>query len=276
MVYRIQSDMNLDSKRFGSYTVTYLSNGVDPTVSVQQLDNPAETIRKGRGGIKLLRIGEDLLACRRYMHGGMLRAITGNVFFSDKRVVAEFRMLVFLQEHGFPAVHANGFIVRNGLFTKDLYLLTLFEENTFDLLELLKTAPKKKRLRVIRNFAKLLFKMWELGVYHPDLHLQNVLVRKTGELVFLDFDRALLKQVTRKDMEKMLWRLNRFVEKKERAGELTITAGEKLLFLKTIERLSGIPFIEDMTKGLDKKRLFYKLGWLMESTFYSKREKIDG
>ncbi len=268
--------MNLDSKRFGSYTVTYLSNGVDPTVSVQQLDNPAETIRKGRGGIKLLRIGEDLLACRRYMHGGMLRAITGNVFFSDKRVVAEFRMLVFLQEHGFPAVHANGFIVRNGFFTKDLYLLTLFEENTFDLLELLKTAPKKKRLRVIRNFAKLLFKMWELGVYHPDLHLQNVLVRKTGELVFLDFDRALLKQVTRKDMEKMLWRLNRFVEKKERAGELTITAGEKLLFLKTIERLSGIPFIEDMTKGLDKKRLFYKLGWLMESTFYSKREKIDG
>lgn len=276
MVYRIQSDMNLDSKRFGGYTVTYLSNVVDPTVSVQQLDNPAETIRKGRGGIKLLRIGEDLLACRRYMHGGMLRAITGNVFFSDKRVVAEFRMLVFLQEHGFPAVHANGFIVRNGLFTKDLYLLTLFEENTFDLLELLKTAPKKKRLRVIRNFAKLLFKMWELGVYHPDLHLQNVLVRKTGELVFLDFDRALLKQVTRKDMEKMLWRLNRFVEKKERAGELTITAGEKLLFLKTIERLSGIPFIEDMTKGLDKKRLFYKLGWLMESTFYSKREKIDG
>lgn len=268
--------MDLASKRVGSFTVNYFENCIDPDFLMQQFHDPESIVRKGRGGIKVLRIGQDLLACRRYMHGGILRAITGDIFFSEKRTAYEFKILAFLQENGFPVVHPCGYLVNKNLFTKDLYLLTFFEENTLDLLEFLKTAPRRKRLRAIRNFARLLFKMGELGVYHPDLHLQNVLIRKTGELVFLDFDRALLKQVSRKDMENMLWRLERYVAKKDRAGELATTAEEKMLFLRTIERLSGVRFIEAMEKRMGGKRRLNKLGWLMESTFYGKQGKING
>ena len=58
--------------------------------------------------------------------------------------------------------------------------------------------------------------------------------------MFLDFDRAYRKSVTKMDMERMFWRLNRFAEKKEKTGELTATAEEKTLFLRTIEGLSGL------------------------------------
>ena len=72
--------------------------------------------------------------------------------------------------------------------------------------------------------------MGQLGIYHPDLHLQNVLVTKVGDLVFLDFDRAHRKVVTKKDMESMFWRLNRFAEKKEIAGELAVTMRKRRSF----------------------------------------------
>ena len=118
--------------------------------------------------------------------------------------------------------------------------------------------------------------MGQLGVYHPDLHLQNVLVTKAGNLVFLDFDRAYRKTVTKKDMESMFWRLNRFAEKKENTGELVITIEEKTLFLRTFEGLAGLHIMKDMAKQLESKRLSYKLGWFLESFLYKKNRQTNG
>ena len=217
----------LKKERFGSFVVTYRQGLIDPSLVMRQLSNPGETITKGRGEIKILSVGDRLLACRKYIHGGLLRGITGDTFFSEKRAAAELETMMFLEENGFPVVRPCGYITKNNLSTKDLYFLTFFEENALDLLEFLKSARRKERLRAIKNLARFLFQMGQLGIYHPDLHLQNVLVTKAGAMVFLDFDRAYRKVVTKKDIKSMFWRLNRFAEKKENAGELLVSIGGK-------------------------------------------------
>jgi hypothetical protein len=258
----------LNKERFGSFVVTYRQGLIDPSLVMRQLSNFHETIAKGRGEIKILSVGDKLLACRKYIHGGLLRGITRDTFYSEKRAAAELKIMMYLEENGFSVVRPCGYITKSNLCTKDLYFLTFFEEKALDLLEFLKSAHRKERLRAIKNLARLLFRMGKLGVYHPDLHLQNVLVTKAGNLIFLDFDKAFRKVVEKKDMETMFWRLNRFAEKKINAGELAVTFEEKTLFLRTIEQLSGHRIIEDMQKKLKSKRRVFTLGWCLESLFY--------
>jgi hypothetical protein len=266
----------LKKERFGSFVVTYRQELIDPSLIMGQLSNPHETVSRGRGEIKILLVGDRLLACRKYIHGGLLRGITGDTFFSEKRASAELETMMFLEENAYPVVHPCGYIVKNNLFTKDLYFLTFFEENSLDLLEFLKSARRKERLRAIASLACSLFQMGQLGVYHPDFHLQNVLVTKAGNLIFLDFDKARRKVVTKKDMENMFWRLNRLAEKKEIAGELVITKEEKTFFLRTFEGLGGLHIMKDMAKQLEGKRLLYKLGWFLESFLYRKNQQTNG
>ena len=206
-------------------------------------------MKKGRGEIRILSVGGKLLACRKYIHGGLLRGFTGNIFFSGKRAAVEMEIMMYLENHGFPVVRPYGYITKRNLCTKDLYFLTFFEENAVDLVEFLRSSGQTKRMRVIRDLARLFFELGRLGVYHPDLHLENMLITKKHGLRFLDFDKACLKAVTRQDMERMFWRLNRFAEKKERSGELVITVQEKALFLRVFERLSGYNVVEDIRKN---------------------------
>jgi hypothetical protein len=265
----------LKKERFGSFVVTYRQGLIDPSLVMRQLSNPREIITRGRGEIKILSAGDRLLACRKYIHGGLLRGITGDTFYSEKRAGDELETTMFLEENGFPVVRPCGYITKNNLSTKDLYFLTFFEENALDLLEFLKSAPRKERLRAIKNLSRFLFQLGKLGVYHPDLHLQNVLITKGGCLVFLDFDRAYRKVVTKRDMRSMFWRLDRFAEKKENAGEFVVTIEEKTLFLRTFERLSGLQIMKDMVTQLESKRLFYKLGWFLESFLYRKNRQAN-
>jgi RIO-like serine/threonine protein kinase len=126
-------------------------------------------------------------------------------------------------------------------------------------------------LRAIRDLARFLWRLENLGIYHPDLHLRNVLVKNDGRLIFLDFDKACRKDISRKDMESMAWRLNRFAEKWEQKGYLRISMLERLLFLRTYSRLSGYNFEGEMTRKAKSKSLFSRAGWFFESILYGKR-----
>jgi hypothetical protein len=92
-------------------------------------------------------------------------------------------------------------------------------------------------------------------------------------MVYLDFDGAFRKAVTKKDIKSMFWRLNRFAEKKENAGEFLISIEEKTFFLRIFERLSGLQIMKDMAMQLENKRRSYKLGWLLESFLYRKKQQ---
>jgi hypothetical protein len=263
----------LKTGQYDKYTITHRQGSVDPSLVMGQLSGPHSAMRKGRGEIQILSVGDKLLACRKYIHGGLLRGITREIFFSEKRAARELKITTHLEENQFPVVSPYGYITERRCCSKSLFFVTFFEENTGDLLDFLKTAGRKERLRAIKSFARLLFEMGRLGVYHPDLHLQNVLVKKAGGLILLDFDKAFFKAVTINDMERMFWRLNRFAEKKERAGELIVTIQEKALFLRTIERLSGYRIISDMQGQLEGKRRSYRLGWFLDLLLYRKQAK---
>jgi hypothetical protein len=266
----------LKSERFDRYAITYRMGLIGASSVMPQLANPSALMKKGRGEIKILSVDDALLACRKYIHGGLLRGLTGDIYLTKKRAAAELEVMMYLEEKGFPVVSPYGYITgKIGCCVKSLYLLTFFAENEGDLLGLLRSAPRKERLRAIKSLARLLFEMGRLGVYHPDLHLQNVLVTKSGSLLFLDFDKACRKVVKEKDFEQMLWRLNRFVEKKEKSGKLIVTMQERTLFLRTFERLSGYHVIDNMQKRSKTQRLSYRLGWLLESILYRKDSKIN-
>ncbi|HVN96380.1 MAG TPA: lipopolysaccharide kinase InaA family protein [Syntrophorhabdaceae bacterium] len=258
----------------GPYTITCRHEILlDGEALVAKLLNPHSLMKKGRGEIRVLSLGEGLVACRKYIHGGLLRALTGDAFLSEKRAASELEVMTHLENHGFPTVKPYGYITKRRLFAKDLYLLTVFEEDAVDLVEFMNTSNRRTRMRVIRDLAHIIFNMCRLGVYHPDLHLKNALVTKGRGLRLLDFDRAYRKAVTKCDIKRMFWRLNRFAEKRERAGDLVVTLQEKVLFLKVFERLSGYSLIQEMQKQLGLRHLMYRLGWWMENTLYGKKRE---
>ena len=260
--------MAILTKHSGNLTVHYIEDSVNPDILIEQFQRPGPTMKKGRSELKILSIDGHLFACRKYVHGGILRGLTKDIFLSENRAASELNLSVFLEEHGFPAVRPCGYIARNNPLTKSLYFTSFFEENAKDLIDYINTATPKQRLRVIRECARLFSEMISLGVYHPDLHLQNILVTAKGKVLFLDFDKARLREISTTQVKKMLWRLNRFAVKKEKTGELLLSLRERILFLKTIERLSRHRIMDDMREEYAGKHSMYRVGWFFESLIY--------
>jgi len=267
--------MNLKKTTYNRHTIYSIEDAAlsiaDPSALIDRLRNAPPLENKGRGGITLLEINGRHIACRKYIHGGLLRAITGDIFFSAKRATEELKVLGYLKERGFPVVQPYGLIVKKNFVTKSLHILTVFEENSVDLSEVLSASTGKQRFRTIKKLAQIMWHMETLGVYHPDLHLNNVLVTAEGTLKFLDFDRACRKSITKKDMEQMFWRLNKYVEKMERQSKLKITLKEKLLFLRTYRKFSGFDMAGTMKNKVNQKGFLSKIGWFLESLLYGNK-----
>jgi hypothetical protein len=271
--------MNLKETTYNRHTIYTIEGAALPITDFSTLidrfrDTPPLE-NKGRGGVTLLDIKGGHIACRKYIHGGLLRAITGDIFFSAKRAMEELEILQYLKEKDFPVVQPYGLIIRENFVTKSLYILTVFEEKAADLLEVLSASTGKQRFRIIKMLAQIMWHMETLGVYHPDLHLNNALVNAEGTLTFLDFDRARRKSITKKDMEQMFWRLNRYAEKMERQGKLKIDIKEKMLFLRTYRKCSGFDMARAMKNKISKKGFLSKAGWFFESLLYRNQKATN-
>jgi len=263
-----------DIKRtgYGNFTIFCFSELIEPTAFINEFLNAKVLGEKGRGGIRIVTFDGKAIACRQYIHGGLLRGLTGNLFFTGKRAIREMEMLMYLKDNGFPVVQPYCVLIEKRILSKIPYLLTILQENTIDLMELFKRGSAKDRLRVARKLAELFWRLENLGVYHPDLHPGNVLVDRERNLFFLDFDKSYRKQMKKKDMAKMFWRLDRFAEKMEIKGNTAFDAKEKILFLRTYKRLSGYDIITVMKKQMGAKRLWRKMGWFIESLLYGGRK----
>ncbi len=224
--------------------------------------------QEGRAGLRIIELEGRKLACRKYAHGGLFRALMRDVFFTASRSAQEVEIMLLLQRSGFPVVTPFATITEAGAARKRLYLCTLMEEGATNLLEYLKGSAPKERLRAVKRFAALLWELERCGVYHPDLHLKNVLLTSDGNMLFLDFDKASRRALRGKDVEAMFWRLSRYVEKMQRQGQLRVDEKEKALFLRTYERLSKRPMIESIRRKLKRKDAMHKVGWWVESLFY--------
>ena len=256
------------TEQYGTFLVTCYAEPVPASELVEKMLRAPTLQHEGRAGIRILEMTGKKLACRKYSHGGLFRAFTGDLFFSATRSSQEAEIMLFLKRSGFPVITPFATITELGSLRKRLYLCTILEEGALNFLEYLNRSGKKARLRAAKKFAELLWELERAGVYHPDLHLKNVLVTLEGNMLFLDFDRASRKPIGQKDAESIFWRLARYADKMQRRGELRVDDREKALVLRVYERLSKRSIIKEMQRQLRRKTWLYKAGWLVESLLY--------
>lgn len=256
------------TERYRTFLVTCYAEPVPASELVEKMLRAPALQHEGRAGIRILDVMGKKLVCRKYSHGGLFRAFTRDLFFSVGRSSREAETMLLLKRGGFPVITPFATITELGSLRKRLYLCTILEEGALNLLEYLKRSEKKARLRAAKRFAELLWELERAGIYHPDLHLKNVMITLEGNMLFLDFDRALRKPIEQKDAESMFWRLARYADKMQRRGELRVDDREKALVLRVYERLSGRSIIGEMQRQLRRKTWLHKAGWFVESLFY--------
>jgi hypothetical protein len=71
----------------------------------------------------------------------------------------------------------------------------------------------------------------------------------------------------------MFWRLDRYVRKYSSLFGIPVDDKERLLFLRTFERLSGQKIISRMQENREKKERAARLGWLIDRILYSRKRE---
>lgn len=260
--------MRPKTKKLGNLTVHYYGNPVDPEQLVSTLRKANVLSHLGRGGIKIIEVDGKNLVGRKYLHGGLLRLLTGDRFLSEKRCMTEVEIINYLQDKAFPVVIPFATVAEKRFITYRLNLLTVFEQGSVSLLDYLKTAQHRDRMSMIGGFIHLFCRLQTLGVYHPDLHIGNVLVTSAHKLLLLDFDRAERRGLTRKDRELMLWRLMRHIDKMDRLGHLKLDDKERNHLLKTYTRVSGMDAKTALARRARMGLYFHKVGGILEYLLY--------
>jgi len=154
----------------------------------------------GRGELGLLRLknGENALV-RPYHHGGLLRHLTGDFFFTwPPRPFRELAATEEARRRGVPTVEILGALVKRAC--GPLYrgwLVTRELSGAEDLWSALQgdACGARGNPPLLRVVAQGIKRMHRRGVYHRDLHLKNILVRREGREIqsyLIDFDKAQL------------------------------------------------------------------------------------
>jgi 3-deoxy-D-manno-octulosonic acid kinase len=158
-------------------------------------DGDEESRFHGRAKLSVLRMESGAGALvRRYRHGGALRYLTGDVFVTwPPRPFKELAVTEEARRRGVPTVEILaagidrvwGPLYRGWLMTREL-------EGARDLWAVLQEGSGAKAA-LLRQVARAIQSMHRQGIYHGDLNLKNILIRREdGELkaYIIDFDKA--------------------------------------------------------------------------------------
>jgi 3-deoxy-D-manno-octulosonic acid kinase len=182
----------------------------------------------GRGRLRVLKLGDGTSALvRAYRHGGVLRALTGDLFFTwPPRPLRELSVTEAARKRGVPTVEilaagverVCGLLYRGWLVTREIQgardVWAVVEGDDF-------AGGSKNQL--LEAVARAVRSMHRSGVYHRDLNLKNILLRRESERLesyIIDLDKARLfpGDVPQAMAEKNLARLGRSIRKLDPAG----------------------------------------------------------
>ncbi|MGR3176586.1 MAG: lipopolysaccharide kinase InaA family protein [Candidatus Anammoxibacter sp.] len=163
---------------------------------------------------------------RRYRHGGFLGVIVGDLFWNHARPLNELLVSEKALEMGLMTTRVVAVIKHNTLLFPFFKAEMVTEEipDAFDLVRYIKDNKltdvnlHKKKKEIIREVAIAVRKMHEIGIYHGDLHLKNILLKEEQNgkvcIYIMDFDKSTLhKSLNVAQRMKNLYRLDRSVEK---------------------------------------------------------------
>jgi 3-deoxy-D-manno-octulosonic acid kinase len=213
------------------------------------------------------------MVLRQYSHGGLLRAITGNLYFFGARSFRELALTEEIRSCGIPTVPSIGAIHYLIFFPLyQAYFLSLQFPGAMDLIQYfdeIEAHPSgntiSSKRKTIRSVGLLVRQFHQAGFFHGDLQLKNILVAG-DQLLLIDFDHSYHRpSLSVKRRMKNLLRLNRSVEKWRRLG-LPITRTDRLRFFLAYAG-DDKRIRETMEKTFRTYRLrflSYRFGWALE------------
>lgn len=256
----------------------------DPEALFRQHKDKARFM-EGRGFLVSLPMdekGSERMVIRHYEHGGIFRALTGDLFLGGSRPFHELLITEMARKAGVPTMEVLVAVKRWVFwpFYKG-HLVSKEIPNSTDLIQYLARLRKARDLNqlarkreLICQAGSLVRKMHEVGIYHSDLQLKNLIVEvkegRLGSLHIIDFDRAaIIHPLKSGKWFGNLLRLDRSVEKWAARG-LWITRTDRLRFLKSY--LGGDEkrkaSVRKYLKGYPLYKVRYKLGWAIERLLY--------
>jgi lipopolysaccharide kinase (Kdo/WaaP) family protein len=161
---------------------------------------------RGRGptfGVPLPECGIRVVV-RRARHGGLLAPLLRDVYLAPTRAPRELAMSLFLRRLGVATPAVIGYATYGaGPLLLRADVMTAEVPNAGDLGDFLAhTAAPNERLAAWRATARLLQRLAQTGVWHPDLNAKNVLIlppdddsggaRSLHTAIVLDIDRVRL------------------------------------------------------------------------------------
>jgi tRNA A-37 threonylcarbamoyl transferase component Bud32 len=253
------------------YKIFLLKQGIDDLETFIKKTSQTSHFLKGRTPHPSIPLenGQSMVL-RQYSHGGLLRAITGNLYLFGARSFRELALTEEIRTCGIPTIISIGAIHHRIFFPfYRAYFLSLEVPRAMDLAQYLQQigpGPSRENLllkrKTIRSAGFLICQFHQAGFFHSDLQIKNILV--TGDqLLLIDFDRSYRKSAlsVRKRMKNLL-RLNRSAEKWKRLG-LSITRTDRWRFFLAYAG-SDQKIHETMKKALrtnSLRFLFYRFGW---------------
>jgi len=253
------------------YRIFLLKQGIDDLETFIKKASQTSHFLKGRTPHPSIPLGnEQSMVLRQYSHGGLLRAITGNLYLFGARSFRELALTEEIRTCGIPTIISIGAIHHRISFPfYQAYFLSLEVPRAMDLAQYLQQIgpnPSRENLllkrKTIRSAGFLICQFHQAGFFHSDLQIKNILV--TGDqLLLIDFDRSYRKPAlsVRKRVKNLL-RLNRSAEKWKRLG-LSITRTDRWRFFLAYAG-SDEKIRETMKKALrtySLRFLFYRFGW---------------
>src|SRR3990172_548473 len=183
-------------------------------------------VKFGRGSYLSVPITEDgteRFVIRDYRHGGLLGKLFGGIFFNGNRPLNEICISEIASQRGVPSAEVIAIAKRRlwGIFYRAKFISKEID-GAVDMVEFLKKSSsqfiQRHKKPVIFALVKLIRNMHDAGIYHADLHLKNILLKKglNGEFTayIIDLDKSVvLNKLDIQQRIKNLLRLDRSLEK---------------------------------------------------------------
>jgi len=268
------------------YKEALLKQGIDDLKTFLNKNSKVSHYLKGRAPHPSVPLEDDKrMVVRQYSHGGLFRAITGNLYFFGARSFRELALTEEIRSCGIPTIQPIGALHHRVFFLfYKAYFLSLEVPHAIDLIQCFTEMgphPSRESLRLkrktIRSAGLLIRQFHQTGFFHRDLQLKNILVAG-DQLLLIDFDRSYRKPrlSTRKKMKNLL-RLNRSMEKWRRLG-LPITRTDRWRFFLAYagddEEIREV--MERALRTYSLRLLFYRFGWAVEKIIGSQGSRGIG
>ncbi|HOO37087.1 MAG TPA: lipopolysaccharide kinase InaA family protein [Deltaproteobacteria bacterium] len=147
---------------------------------------PTHTNLSGRAQIRII---EPDLVVRTLTHGGILRHVTGERFLSPARSMRELEISAYLIAKGIPTPEILALVLRRSRFFSHVQVISKLVPDSVDLLTHLE-REHPDTLALLENTGSLIRRIHDLGLYHADLHLKNILLDKDRNPWVIDLDKA--------------------------------------------------------------------------------------